>query len=122
MCSYRELPLWQCAVDLAEVIHRSTRDFPSAERLGLTMQLRRLAIAIPLHVAVYYSRRASTFLRGLRRAQRALRQLEHQVLMAGRLQYWSAEQLREICQCQMEVCRHLQAFFRSLCPPRSADA
>ena len=69
MCSYRELPLWQCGVDLAEVIHRSTRDFPWAERLGLTLQLRRLAIAIPLHVAAHYSRRASTFLRGLRRAR-----------------------------------------------------
>ena len=117
MCSYRELPLWQCAVDLAEVIHRSTCDFPLAERLGLTMQLRRLAIAIPLHVAGHYSRRASTFLRGLRRAQRALRQLEHQVLIAGRLQYWSAEQVREISQCLAEVHRHLQAFFHSLRPP-----
>jgi four helix bundle protein len=117
MCSYRELPLWQCGVDLAEVIHRSTRDFPWAERLGLTMQLRRLAIAIPLHVATHYSCRASTFLRGLRRAERAMRQLEHQVLIAGRLQYWSAEQAREISHCLAEVRRHLQAFLDSLRPP-----
>ncbi|MHB0959869.1 MAG: four helix bundle protein [Pirellulaceae bacterium] len=117
MCSYRELPLWQRALDLAEVIHRSTRDFPLAERLGLTMQLRRLAVAIPLHVAGHYSRRASTFLRGLRRAHRALRQLEHQVLIAGRLQYWSAEQAEEISQGVAEVRRHLQAFFNSLRPP-----
>lgn len=117
MGSYRELPLWQRAVDLAEVIYRGTCDFPLAERRGLTMQLRRLALAIPLHVAGHYSHRAATFLRGLRRARRTLRQLEHQVLIASRLHYWSAEQVREISQCVAEVHRHLQAFFHSLCPP-----
>ena len=117
MCSYRELPLWQRAVDLAEVIHRSTDAFPMAERLGLTLQLRRLAIAIPLHVAEHYSRRAATFLPGLHRAHRVLRQLEHQVLIAGRLRYWSAQQSEEISRHLAEVRRLLQAFLHSLCPP-----
>jgi four helix bundle protein len=104
-------------MDLAEVIHRSTDTFPHSERLGLIWQLRRLALAIPLHVAEHYSRHAATFLRGLRRAQRALRQLEDQASLAGRLQYWSAQQAEEIACHLAEVRRLLRAFLRSLCPP-----
>jgi four helix bundle protein len=116
MCAYRELLLWQRAVELAEVIHHSTAAFPLVERLGLTLQLRRLALAIPLHVAEHYSQRASTFLLGLHRAQRTLRQLEHQVFIAGRLQYWSGEQSEEIARHLAEVQHLLQAFLHSLCP------
>jgi four helix bundle protein len=116
MCGYRELLLWQRAVELAEVIHHSTDTFPRVECLGLTLQLRRLAIAIPLQVAEYYSQRASTFLLGLHRAHRTLRQLEHQVFIAGRLQYWSGEQSEEIARHLAEVRRLLQAFLHSLCP------
>ncbi len=104
-------------MDLAEVIYRSTNLFPRSEHLGLTWQLRRLALAIPLHVAAYYSRHASTFLRGLRRAQRALRKLEHQVWIAERLQYWSAQQSADIARHVADVRRLLRAFVRSLCPP-----
>ena len=117
MCSYQELLLWQRAVDLAEVIHHGTAAFPPAERLGLTLQLRRLALAIPWHIAEHYSRRASTFLLGLHRAQRTLRQLEHQVLMAGRLQYWPGPQAAEIAQQLADVQRLLQAYLQSLCAP-----
>ena len=117
MCRYRELPLWQRAVDLATVIYRSTESFPPAECLGLTRQLRRLAIAIPLHVAEHYSRHAAVFLLGLHRAHRALRQLEHHALIASRLQYWSGQQADEITRQLAEVRRLLQAFLRSLCPP-----
>jgi four helix bundle protein len=117
MCSYRELPLWQRAVDLAEAIHRHTATFPRAARGDLTQPLRRLAIAIPLQVAEHYSRRAATFVPGLRRAQRTLGQLEHHALLASRLQYWSAQQAEEIAQHVAEVQRLLQAFFHSLCPP-----
>ena len=116
MGSYRELLLWQRAVELAEVIYHSTAAFPLAERLGLALQLRRLALAIPLHVAEYYSKRASTFLLGLHRAHRTLRQLEHQVFLAGRLQYWSGEQSEEIARHLAEVQHLLQAFLHSLCP------
>jgi four helix bundle protein len=118
MGSYQDLPLWQRAMELAEVIHRDTVDLPLTDQLSLVRQLRRLACAIPWHVAAFYSPRAATFLRGLRRARHALRQLEHQVLLADRLQFWSEEQRREICRCLAEVHRHLRVFFRSLCPPR----
>jgi four helix bundle protein len=118
MRSYQDLPLWQRAVELAEVIHRDTVDLPWNDQMGLVRQLRRLACAIPWQVAVFFSPRAATFLRGLRRARRTLRQLEHQVLLADRLQFWSEEQRREIGGCVAEVHRHLRIFFRSLCPPR----
>jgi four helix bundle protein len=117
MGSYQDLPLWQRAVELAEAIYRDTVDFPAVEQWGLVRQLRRLATAIPWQVAAHFSPRAATFLRGLRRARRTLRKLEHQVLLADRLQFWSVEQRADICRCLAEVHRHLRAFFRSLGPP-----
>lgn len=114
MSAYRHLLLWQRAMDLAVVLHRNTVAFPESERLGLAWQLRRLALAIPLQVAEHYSQRAATFLIGLRRAHRTLRQLEHQVIMADRLEYWTAQQADEVGRHVAQVRRLLQALLRSL--------
>ena len=114
MCSYRELPLWQSAIKLAEVVYRDTRGFPRDEHLGLRAQIRHSALAIPLHVARHYTFRASTFLRGLKLARRSLLELECQVWLATRLQYWPTDRSAEIARRMVDVWRLLQAFFRSL--------
>ena len=45
--SYRELTVWQRAMDLVEEIYRATAGFPTEERYGLTVQTRRSAVSIP---------------------------------------------------------------------------
>jgi four helix bundle protein len=47
IASYRDLDVWQLAMDIVIEIYRVTRAFPPEEKFGLIAQLRRAAVAIP---------------------------------------------------------------------------
>ena len=46
--SYRDLKVWQSAIDLAAKVYALSGDFPKSEFYGLTAQMRR-ALARPRH-------------------------------------------------------------------------
>ena len=48
---FRELTVWQKAVDLAELVYRITSGFPAAERYALTSQLRKAAVSVSSNIA-----------------------------------------------------------------------
>jgi 23S rRNA-intervening sequence protein len=54
--SYRDLKVWQKAMDLVVECYKTTRDFPKDELYGLTSQLRRAAVSVPANVAEGHSR------------------------------------------------------------------
>ena len=47
MFNFEKLEVWQKAIALADVIYSHTRNFPAAERFGLTNQMRRSMAAGP---------------------------------------------------------------------------
>ena len=49
--SYRDLIVWQKALDFVVDIYRATEQFPPAEVYVLTSQLRRAAVSIPSNIA-----------------------------------------------------------------------
>lgn len=49
--SYRDLVVWQKAVDLVVEIYSLTENFPQQEIYGLTSQMRRAAVSIPSNIA-----------------------------------------------------------------------
>ncbi len=49
--SFRDLVVWQKALDLAVRIYGMTRSFPREEIYGLTSQIRRAAISVPSNIA-----------------------------------------------------------------------
>ncbi|NUQ28900.1 MAG: four helix bundle protein [Acidobacteriaceae bacterium] len=49
--SFRELLVWQKAMQLAESVYRNTEGFPSREIYGLAAQMRRAAVSIPSNIA-----------------------------------------------------------------------
>jgi four helix bundle protein len=49
--SFRDLLVWQRAMQLTVAIYRLTRDFPREEQYGLTSQIRRAAVSIPSNIA-----------------------------------------------------------------------
>lgn len=51
MNNYKELKVWQKAVDLATKIYEITQNFPKEEAYGLTSQIRRSAISIASNIA-----------------------------------------------------------------------
>jgi len=49
--SFRDLIVWQRAMDLADTIYDLTEHFPPRERLGLAYQMRKAAVSIPSNIA-----------------------------------------------------------------------
>ena len=48
---FRELIVWQKAMEMVTEIYRATMPFPNDERFGLTSQIRRAAVSVPSNIA-----------------------------------------------------------------------
>lgn len=113
--NYRELIVWQKAMDLVEEIYRTTRAFPKEETYGLTIQLRRAAVSIPSNIAEGQGRHTTgDFVRFLAIANGSLRELETQVAIGGRLNYIGTNEEAAIVESAAEVGRLLNGLVRSL--------
>ena len=53
---FRDLRVWQAAMELVEKIYRFTQKFPAQEMYGFTSQLRRAAVSIPSNIAEGHTR------------------------------------------------------------------
>lgn len=56
--SYKELIVWQKAIQLVKEVFILTEKFPKSELYGIVSQMRRAAIAIPSNIAEGYGRRS----------------------------------------------------------------
>jgi four helix bundle protein len=84
--SFRDLIVWQKAMDLVEVTYMFTRQFPPDERYGLTSQLRRAAVSIPSNIAEGYGRHSTAdYIRFLQIALGSLNELQTQLELGIRL-------------------------------------
>ncbi len=54
--SYRDLIVWQKAMDLVIIVYRLTNKYPASELYGLTSQTRRAVFSIPANIAEGRSR------------------------------------------------------------------
>jgi four helix bundle protein len=54
--SFKEMPIWQKAMDISELIHRLTDILPRKEDYGFTSQIRRSALSISANIAEAYGR------------------------------------------------------------------
>jgi len=57
--SFRDLHVWQRALELTTAVYRLTQLFPREEAFGLTAQMRRCAISIPSNLAEGHGRMSS---------------------------------------------------------------
>ena len=95
--SFKELRVWQEAMNLVEGVYQLSRRFPREESYGLTAQLRRAAVSILSNIAEGQSR-ASTkeFLNYLSMAQASLAEVETQIEISVRLNYLAVEQVTTV--------------------------
>ena len=113
--NYRELIVWQKAMDLVELVYRLARRFPKDELYGLTSQIRRAAVSIPSNVAEGQGRRTTAeFLRFLSIANGSLKEVETQLLLAERLAYIDQQQTAEAMALTTEVTRLINGLINSL--------
>ena len=73
MFNFEKLEVWQKAIDFADLVYATTREFPSEERFGLTNQMRRAAVSISSNIAEGCSRAFQKRFRTLCRNRYGLR-------------------------------------------------
>ena len=113
--SYRDLEVWQKAMDLAFGCYRASARFPRSESFGLTIQLQRAAVSVPANIAEGRGRRSTgDFIRFLNIASGSLAETETHLLLAHRLGYIQEEQTQVLLALSAQIGRMLNGLRRSL--------
>ena len=113
--TYRELLVWQRAMNLVELVYTASGRWPREELYGLTSQIRRASVSVPSNIAEGQGRNSNKeFINHLSIARGSLLELETQVLIAERLRYVDAEATRTILAASAEVGRLLSGLATSL--------
>jgi len=114
---YSELIVWQKAIDFVEDVYRPSDGFPKTEQYGLTSQVRRSVVSVPSNIAEGQGRNGSReFLHHLAIAYGSLSEVETQLIIAKRLKYIGADQLKGLLDKAAEVGRLLNGLSASLQP------
>lgn len=81
--SYKQLQVWQRAIELVKEIYKVTEKFPKEELYGLVSQMRRAAVSIPSNIAEGYKRRnLGEYIQFLSIADASAAELETQIIIA----------------------------------------
>ena len=113
--SYRDLTVWQRAMDLTDLVYESTKRFPKDERFGLTAQLQRSAVSIPSNIAEGHGRRhLLEYLHHLSFARGSLMEVETQILIALRRGYITHPRAQACLGASGDVGRLLSGLIKAL--------
>lgn len=88
MHNFRELKIWQEAMEIAKLTYKVTKHFPSSEMYGLTSQMNRAAVSIPSNIAEGAGRNSNKeFTHFLNIAIGSCFELETQITLASEFNY-----------------------------------
>ena len=94
--SYRDLDVWQCAIQLSVLLYKVTRDFPREEIYGLTSQLRRAGVSVASNIAEGYGRSSKGEYRSFLGNGPGLRfEVQTQLVIARELGFGDSSQIAE---------------------------
>jgi four helix bundle protein len=112
---YRDLVVWQRAVELVAEIYRLSATFPRDERFGLTAQLRRASVSVVANIAEGSGRATSPDLMNfLSYARGSLNEAESMVFVAQRLAFVTPADCVEALRLADETSRMLAALRRNI--------
>jgi four helix bundle protein len=115
MRRYKDLEVWQHAMDLAVAAYECTSMYPEQERYGLVSQTRRAAVSIPCNIAEGQGRaQPGEFLNQLSVARGSLQEFETLCILAHRLAYTSDEQLEALLTHSDRISRMLTGLRKAI--------
>ncbi len=84
--SFKQLIVWQRAVELTIEIYKVTKKMPKCETYGLVSQMRRAAVAIPSNIAEGKKRKTrNDYLHFLRISDSSAAELETQIIISTKI-------------------------------------
>lgn len=114
--SFRDLRVWQEAMQLTAAIYKGTVGFPRHEVYGLSSQMRRAAVSVPSNIAEGKGHRSDKeFSHFLFHARGSLPELQTQLLIAEELEYLPQEDAKRLLAKCEDVGRALAGLINSLC-------
>jgi len=113
--SFRELHVWQRAIESSVAIYGLTSTFPAQEIYGLTSQLRRAAVSVASNIAEGYGRASSGedkhFL-GIARGSNS--EVETQLVIAKEMGFGDGSHIDHAVGLTAEVGKMLNALMKSV--------
>jgi four helix bundle protein len=113
--SFKDLVVWQRAVQLGVAVYRLSSTFPPSERFGLTSQLRRASVSVASNIAEGYGKSTRVrYVSFLGHARGSNGEVQTQLVFAQALGFGSQESLHEAESLAGEVGRMLVVMMNKL--------
>ena len=113
--NYRDLLVWQKAIELVKEAYPLSNRLPASERFGLVSQIRRAAASVPSNIAEGHARQHdSEFRQFLYVALGSLAELDTHVTVAAQLGYPRAEQSAPVNRRITELRRMISGLVRRI--------
>jgi four helix bundle protein len=113
--SFRDLVVWQKAIQLTVAVYGVTLDFPREELYGLTNQIRRCAVSVPSNIAEGQGRlNSGEFRQFLGIARGSNFELQTQLEVARALQMGNAEKIDKAEGLSHEVGKMIHAILEKV--------
>jgi len=116
---FRELNVWQDAMQLAKSVYRLTEAFPREERYGLCSQMQRATVSIPSNIAEGNARQSRRdYARFIAIASGSAAELQTQLLLAQELSLADTNELAE----RLDLCERVSKMLYRLQQSLTRDA
>jgi four helix bundle protein len=113
--SFKDLVVWQRAVELSIAVYKLTAGFPRDERFGLTDQMRRAAVSVASNISEGAGRSTKgEFLLFLGHARGSICELQTQLVISAGLGYGAEEFRNPVEALAVETSRMLNALYRRM--------
>jgi four helix bundle protein len=114
---YRDLLVWQKAMQLARDVYARTEEFPRTETFGLRMQMRRSAVAVASHIAEGHGKLNDAEMRkSLGSARGALYEMQTQTELACDLGFIDRDAAEKLLDLSTEVAKLANGLLGKLQP------
>jgi four helix bundle protein len=95
--NFKQLKVWQLAMEIVEDVYKITKDFPSEERYSLTSQINRCSVSVPSNIAEGAGRGSDNeFRHFLSIALGSAFELETQLILVQRIGFSNEEELLKL--------------------------
>ncbi|MEW5897234.1 MAG: four helix bundle protein [Nanoarchaeota archaeon] len=112
---FKNLKVWQKAMDFAEWIYQHSNRFPSHEKMGLTSQLQRAVVSVTANIAEGCGKSTKTdFIRFLHISYGSVKEVENYIILASRLKYLSTADIEEATARCQEISKMLFSLIQRL--------
>ena len=117
MHNFRELKIWQRAMDLAVEVYKIVDTFPKEEKYGLSAQAKKSAVSVPSNISEGAGRATNNqFKYFLEISMGSNNELQTQLELARRFNYITQEVTDKIIDEAIQVYKMTLAFYNTLAP------